>query len=393
MGKHISSRWADLPKELLEMIGKCLDSRVDVLRFRSVCTSWRATIPLPSFDQEIPPVILKLPRPISAESILSHTTICRLEILHQNPAASSPVLPSKPCWLTEVEETRRGQLQLLHPVSHQELVSRSPIELNLLDFHFVPVIKAFRVTWGNGVSVFGVNKVVLFPFSASCNKDEFGILAIYHGGKLGYWKYGDKEWTLLDDTNFEYDDIIAYKEQFYVVDRWGTVSWIDSALKVVQYSPSLYGCGGKKNLVESCGDLYVVDRYLDGRVKAVEDYENVVAAGRNNPYGASRYRKTFPKAFDFRVYRLDEDWGWVDVKSLGDRVFFLGNDCSFSVSSRDFYGGKGNCIYFTDDDNFTGARLSDASIGVFQLGEGIIEKPATLPEYCDIFWPPPLTSN
>ncbi|CAK7355613.1 unnamed protein product [Dovyalis caffra] len=386
------SQWSDLPKELLEMISKGLDSRVDVLCFRAVCTSWRYSACLPSFDQEIPPLVLKLPRPIRADAVLMQTAVCRMELMSKYPNSSSSSLTKS--WLVKVGESKYGKLQLLNPLTNYK-IKYSPISLNLLDFKFVKLRKDLLLKWSRGFHVFGENKFVPFPISASCsNIDEFGMLAIYHEGKLGYWKYGDKEWTLLDNKNFQYDDIIVYKDQVYIIDRWGTVYWIDSSLKVIQYSPPLYGCGGKKNLVESCGDLYVVDRYLDGERRTWRDYEDVIDNSDNYVHVRKLMKQCRPKAVDFRVYKLDEEWGtWVDVKSLDDRIFVLGTECSLSISSREFNEGKGNCIYFMDGDDFVGRGLSAGSIHVFQLKDRSTEKLSLIPEFSDIFWPPNIVNS
>ncbi|XVF45604.1 hypothetical protein PTKIN_Ptkin02bG0219700 [Pterospermum kingtungense] len=37
--------WSQLPPELLPLIAKRLETRFDVLRFRSVCSSWRSSFP------------------------------------------------------------------------------------------------------------------------------------------------------------------------------------------------------------------------------------------------------------------------------------------------------------------------------------------------------------
>ncbi|KAJ6682304.1 BINDING PROTEIN putative-RELATED [Salix koriyanagi] len=373
------SRWADLPKELLEMISKRLDSGVDALRFRAVCTSWRCSASLPSFDQEIPPLLLMLPQSNSADAVLLRTTVCRMELVRKDPNSSS----LSKSWLVKVGESKYGKLHLLNPLTNQK--ADAATSLDFLDFKFVRLSKAVFLKWSRRFHVFGINKVVLFPMPASCsNIDEFGMLAIYHEGKLGYWRSGDVHWTLLDDKNFQYDDIIARKDQFYVIDRWGTVSWIHPSLKVIQYCPSLYGCGGQKNLVESCGDLYVVDRYLDGERRTWEYYEDY----NDNYFHSSGSRMQIgPKAVYFRVYKLDEERGaWVDVKSLDDRVFVLGMDCSFSISCREFSGGIGNCIYFVDGDDF--AVWGSTAGHVFQLEDRSIEKLAVIPEFSEIFWPP-----
>ncbi|CAI8608964.1 unnamed protein product [Vicia faba] len=150
-------------------------------------------------------------------------------------------------------------------------------------------------------------------------------------------KHGDQKWKLVDDKNFYYDDVIVFKGQFYVTDRWGTISWIDvSSLRLIQFSPPLCGLGNKKHLVESCGSLYVVDGYY-------ESSENM----RRN-YGGRRLERD-EVVECFKIYKLDEEWGtWVDVKNLSDRAFILSNSCNFSVSAEELIGYQGNCIYYRD---------------------------------------------
>ncbi|XP_019242788.1 PREDICTED: putative F-box protein At5g60060 [Nicotiana attenuata] len=53
--------WSDLPKELVERIGKFLDTHIDVLRLRAVCSTWRSS--LPPFKNS-PSLPLKLQVPI-----------------------------------------------------------------------------------------------------------------------------------------------------------------------------------------------------------------------------------------------------------------------------------------------------------------------------------------
>lgn len=67
-------------------------------------------------------------------------------------------------------------------------------------------------------------------------------------------KHGDEKWTLVHDNNFYYDDVMVFKGQFYVVDKWEAISRVNvSSLKLIQFSPPLCCFGNKKHLVESCG--------------------------------------------------------------------------------------------------------------------------------------------
>ena len=305
--------WSALPKEILPLIGKTAQARIEVLRFRSVCASWRSSIP--PLRGISPPLLLPFPFPINSaggQSFLSQSTIYRLEPLDDNPNLSTC---SSKSWLVNVEEFEPGRVRLLNPLSSLHIsrfVTGSFKKLiNLLDFRVVEVGKAYKLQHSSGMNIAGVNKLVLFPNSkwTGCVEDKL-IFGLFHEGKLGCVKYGDKNWTSVDDHNFYYDDITVYKGQPYVVDRLGTVSWIDSSMKLIQFSPPLCGLGNQKHLVESCGELYVVDRFFDRE--------------RRFDHDLRRYR-VCPKTVNFEVYKLNQEWGrWVMVKNLGDHVFFFG---------------------------------------------------------------------
>jgi hypothetical protein len=277
----------------------------------------------------------------------------------------------------KVEESDSGKLRLENPMlsNRDHRVIRynilKPKTLNLLNFRVVELTKAYTLRFqfpGGPINPFSfVNKLVVFPNSAWTNADECSILMIFGDGKLGFAKCGDEKLTLVDGSS-NYDDIIVYKGQFYVVDRLGIVSWVDcSSLKLVPFLPPLCGLGSRKHLVESCGSLYVVDRYIDGE----RCFESEIDDGY-----------TCSKVVGFEVYKLDEEWGrWVLVKSLGDQAFVLSSDCSFSVSAREFSGYKGDYIHFTDDNH---QRL------VFHLKDHSIHDLAFFLHHSEPLWPPQL---
>jgi hypothetical protein len=381
MDEQVVVNWSDLPDEILPCIGKSLDASIDVLRFRSVCTSWRSSIPS---SREISPCF-PLPFPFTGsngnpiDAFVSQSTFYRLEPSEKNPNPSAPSSSSPKGWLIKVEESETGQIRLLNPLSslHTRFPPASfPKLINLLDFRAVEVSKAYKFQFSAGSPIYGVSKVVLYPNSAWTSAKDCMIFAIYDDGKLGSAKYGDQKWTLVDDDeNSHYDDIIVYKGHFYVINRLGIVSWIEcSSLKLIQFFPPLCGLGTQKHLVESCGEFYVVDRYLNRERRGSRHLRE------NMNHNLRRYL-VCPRTVDFKVYKLDQECGnWVMVQSLGDRVFFLGNDCSFSVSAREFGGGcKGNCIYFSDEND----------IGVFYLEDHVIGKIVNFPCFPHIFWPPP----
>ena len=83
-----------------------------------------------------------------------------------------------------------------------------------------------------------------------------------------------------------------------MIDTLGKISWIDnSSLKLFPFLPPLYVLGSQKHLVESYGAFYVVDRYFNKERRRVEH--------------TNRYVRDCdgPKVVDFKVYKLDEEWG------------------------------------------------------------------------------------
>ena len=65
--------------------------------------------------------------------------------------------------------------------------------------------------------------------------------------------------------------MLLYIRANSVIDTLGSILWIDnSSLKLVPLLPPLCGLGSQKHLVESCGALYVVDRYFNKERRRVE---------------------------------------------------------------------------------------------------------------------------
>lgn len=229
---------------------------------------------------------------------------------------------------------------------------------------------------------------------AFCFKDDgfFILLTIHVSGKLVMYKSGDTKWTTINDFPSPYDDVIFYEGNFYAVDNTGrTVSVIfDSEMipSVSLVAGPVYG-GDKKFFVKSCRDLLLVDKYLSvgpeddlGYTEGLEFYEEF------DCFMSERTVK-------FKVFRLDRSGEmWVEMNNLDDRILFLGDNCTFSASASDFnFGGKGNCIFFTDQffpNREEEVEWKNRGIGVFHLETGSIGPMSSYHGYTEMFWPPPV---
>ena len=95
----------------------------------------------------------------------------------------------------------------------------------------------------------------------------------------------------------------------------------------------------KLYLVESAGKLLVLAR------------NGVALRGEVRPAGEGHSHTYVTYGSDaFHVLEVDLSSNkWSQVKNLGNRSLFLGDNSSFSVEVLDISSLKPNCIYFTDD--------------------------------------------
>ncbi|KAL3580843.1 hypothetical protein D5086_018678 [Populus alba] len=145
--------------------------------------------------------------------------------------------------------------------------------------------------------------------------------------------------------------------------------------------------GDKKYLVESKGDLLLVDMYLS------IDTDEGLSIGNDVVQDLVQYMSE--RTVRFKVFKLNEEGkSWIEVKNLEDRVLFLGDDSTFSASASELSGCKGNCIFFEDNFFYSREEGDDGSmigrdIGVFELESGCIGPLRNFPDYSKMFWPPP----
>jgi len=118
-------------------------------------------------------------------------------------------------------------------------------------------------------------------------------------------KCGDEKWKVIPDMSTKFEDICLFKGQPYAVDKIGkaVVVGLDSSVQLMD--EPLVGGGDMKFLVESEGDLLLVDVY------------DCLFNDLCNPDHNDRVR--------IDLFKLNEkEKKWVKLTSLGDRVLFLG---------------------------------------------------------------------
>ncbi|TXG50384.1 hypothetical protein EZV62_022908 [Acer yangbiense] len=171
--------------------------------------------------------------------------------------------------------------------------------------------------------------------------------------------------------------------KFYVIDVGGGITALDiksdntveakqvanlpNGLRLDEFRMKLY-------LVESAGKLLVVAR------NGVHFRDEVRSIGEE-PIGEGHRRTRTYGANAFHVLEVDLSSNkWSQVKNLGNRSLFLGDNSSLSVEVLDISSLKPNCIYFTYDCQILYAVVEFFPEGggrdmeIYNLKDGSIER-------------------
>ncbi|KAL6224381.1 hypothetical protein ACLB2K_003236 [Fragaria x ananassa] len=186
---------------------------------------------------------------------------------------------------------------------------------------------------------------------------------------LGKWSYRGvkvkQRCVQLTRVNPDEDD----------VSQSGKAAAMDSSFKweVIAFPVpiSMWDKKKKKYLVESLRELLLVERHGSTFVAKGHSEEDMLT-----------------KEVKFKVYKLDGNWKqWIEMEGsdLDDRMLVVGEDCCFSVSSRDFPGCQGNCVLFSYE--VWRGKTIFSKIGVFHLDVGTA---SSLEAGTNIFRSPPL---
>ncbi|CAB4318260.1 unnamed protein product [Prunus armeniaca] len=223
-----------LPDELWESIGKRVNTKTNVSRFRAVCKSWRSSLPL--FAKPLPlqfPIQVFTTNGYSLDCTFTESVVYHLA----PPAAGNP----RRGWLNCVKEGESGEThQMLYTLS-QSTVPQFPFSypklLNLLEYRVFEVAKLYGLRL-SGQRISGVDSkkcIQAFPLP----RQHPNI-------------YQDP------NTNFFYQDVIFYQGKFCAVCRNGTAVEVDSSLNVTVIASPIKNDLNFKHLVESSGELLLV---------------------------------------------------------------------------------------------------------------------------------------
>ncbi|XP_031254347.1 F-box protein SKIP23-like [Pistacia vera] len=309
----ITPDWTRLPRDLLTSIATRLHTRIDILRFRAVCCSFRCKLPHPPkvmFPESILRTtdFLKGPHPDNEDPfVLTECTVYAIQPLDDE---------TSPTWLVQVQESTSGKVRIKDSLSGFHFKSLENKSLNLLDYRVKEISKSYvfesAAIREDKVKLYDrygsykmsseessvVAKVVFSSFLDE-TVDGFVVMAKFRDKELSVWRNVDKKWTNINiDLRFREGilDMVYRNHKFYTVNHLYSTVIVDSkSLTVVevQYPGGLEGLS-YLCLVDLSNELLLIASYD----RAFEGY--------------------------FIVFKLDEEnHEWVRVTvGLEDSVFF-----------------------------------------------------------------------
>ncbi|AES75155.1 TIR domain protein [Medicago truncatula] len=366
--------WTKLPKDLLNLISQRIYDEVDLIRFQSVCSTWRSSSvpnhhPISPFKFPL----LKFPflsdsNDIDTINSNNNTSFCYLTkqnlYLIQPPQQQQEEQRLLRPWLVGVGQNTHGQTKYINPVMQNcSFVVHSVIDhnkLSVLHLGSTYFIMDIDVKINRQLII---SKEYMYPkkvVAVTCHGKKplvVGMLAFPPYPLL--LKCGDEDWKVIPDMSMKFEDICVFKGRPYAIDEIGKTIMIGPDSSVHLVAEPLVGGGNMKFLVESEGDLLLADVY------------DCLCIDLNDPVRID-------------LFKLNEkEKKWVKLTSLGDRVLFLGLGLvySFSVSASDLCVSQGNCIIFE-------SMSSERELYVLDLDDGQLSLFYDNPEYSNLLWLP-----
>ncbi|KAJ4714097.1 F-box protein SKIP23-like [Melia azedarach] len=373
--------WSELPDGLIHFISTKLENRNDTASLRSVCKKFQSLVPPPP-ERTLPPTALTIPYPISpTPEALAHYNLLEYKVF---AIRSRDKIPGAAVWILKVQELGHGRARIKDALSRSvfgSMASHFPRTLNLLKYEIREISKAFELKLVLNEDLEGMQELVLsLPIvDKVVVSDDLDILIMHSGGYLNVWRKGDTSWTDIEigANEIQCQDAMYYDKKFYAVESNGRTVSIDcKTLQVKEVVPALprlsFGIFKYLMRFENCFHL-IVKTQFDA------DHRNY-------------FRNQFFYPVQFVIFRHDQQRNvWTEkMHGFQNRVFCVGEGCSYSFLASDFPGTRGNSIYFTDPlfRGLDGERPGwDA--GIFNIDDYTSRPISRCPGYSRLFWPPP----
>ncbi|TVU00821.1 hypothetical protein EJB05_53739, partial [Eragrostis curvula] len=329
--------WADLPSDLLSEISGRFHTTSDYVHFHAVCKPWRNSIPPPARRPALLPWLLA---PRDGTGYQKALCVFSSKKKPHRAAATEICFPDRR-WVISVEDGRAARWLLTSS-----------------SFNYSGLGGPLNGSTGAVSLPRFQDEIKSWEESADSVASSDGTIIVYACGPIHRWNCGgfgfdvalrhprDAEWTLVQRNNVDlYGDwCLAYRNRQIIL---CTLHWwrIVSTMKAEATADDttwnrMPGEPGKvsvsSHLVESREELLLAFVQLDKDhiLKEADDISNLATA-----LSVSVYTLTEVEGGELR-------WVKRDVRSLSDRVLFLGRQSSFAADTARLGMSCGGCAYF-----------------------------------------------
>ncbi|KAJ4782172.1 F-box family protein [Rhynchospora pubera] len=188
-------------------------------------------------------------------------------------------------------------------------------------------------------------------------RPDFTVMILF--GEINtpaFWRPGDSSWTMVDGPKCRFEDVLYFKEKFFVITAMNVLHVVDFQLA----GPKLKEIGleiGKDGYPQQCylmdfnGNLFFVERFCE-YVQEVD--------------------KELDLTVGFNVLELNLEMKYFcEWDDIDDYVMFLGRNSTIFVYSGHSPNCKKNSIYFT---NVTDGFYGCYDLGIFDMTDEKISK-------------------
>lgn len=316
--------WTNLTVDLLKEIASRLD-RFEVMRLRSVCPSWRASVPIPPKAPLNPDgSALKIPFPIDSSNgdptvqgyfLLEESKILYLESPNFSSSTGFAVLKMdyRDCGKVCFEE-------LLHGSAFIPPSKGNP--LNLLEFRVkqIGVIHTLKFVSVESESS-NIRKVCLGYQTVV----DFWVGTVEHR-KLAIWKSGEAAWNIVFDRD-NIKDVVFCKQMFYALDTHGHLFEVEpSSVSVTRVVSAGQGWVEGRYLFVCAANIFLLSYIPDAEMDGLEKHAGT--------------------PFTVNLYKFEGNT-WVKPNNLDGGVAFLNPSYYFAVSNNSHCNGmEPNTLFF-----------------------------------------------
>ncbi|KAJ4820714.1 hypothetical protein LUZ62_033280 [Rhynchospora pubera] len=291
--------WSILPPELLHLISTKFSSISDLIHFRAVCNTWRASASVSHLPPQIPCFLLDTKPGATSLNLYSLTS-------GKTHTVSVPA-----CRDLTVMDSSNGYLLMRH-LTNPDLSLLNPVTNSKVSLPFLPCM-ASQLVWASLDPVQAEDYAVCL----------LGIVYTPAPRKFSaFLQPGEVKWTILNKGS----NLCCYYKGMYI-----HVNKISNSLEIYDVATQTLREGpvsptpGLSYLVVSAGQVIGVLKYDNTRVPV--------------------------HRCQFEIYRLEfgtdeKRPSWVKISNIGDQILFLNLVNGFSITASCFEGFRGNFIYF-----------------------------------------------